>query len=262
MKRFACCVEYNGKEYQGWQCQNGMKTVQAEIEEALSRVASHKTTVHCAGRTDSGVHSLGQVIHFDSKADRKNYEWVGGVNSFLPKDIRMRWCQETKIHFHARYSALTRRYSYYIHNNRIRTAIFDGRLAWVPFSLDHTLMQRASQFWLGEKDFAAFRAKGCQAKTSKRNIFEIRIARKSDIIVISIEANSFLQKMVRNLVGTLIEIGAKRKKVEWAKFVLNSRDRNFAGATAPPEGLYLTQVKYPVEFMMPNEDDCFTKYFL
>ena len=262
MKRYACAVEYIGSDYQGWQVQDSVKTVQAEVEEALTKVANKQTFVHCAGRTDSGVHSLGQVVHFDTLVYREKHEWVRGANANLPRDIRILWCVDTTSDFHARYSAIARKYTYIIHNNHIRSAVFDGKLTWIPFFLDHSLMQQASKYWLGEKDFAAFRAQGCQAKTSKRNIFEIQVSRKRDIIVITVEANGFLQKMVRNLVGTLIEIGCKKKNIEWARFILNSKDRSLAGVTAPPDGLYLTQVKYPAKFMLPSEEHSFTEFFI
>ena len=212
MKRLVCAIEYMGQGYQGWQSQRGVRTVQSEVESALTRVANENISVQCAGRTDSGVHSFGQVIHFDTTVSRENYAWVRGVNSYLPSDIRLRWCTEVAKDFHARYSAIARKYTYLIHNNHIRSAVFDGRLTWIPFALDHNLMQDASAYWIGDNDFAAFQSKGCQSKTSKRTIFEIKIKRKHDIIMISVEANSFLQKMVRNLVGTLIEIGSKRKR--------------------------------------------------
>ena len=262
MKRFVCAIEYMGLGYQGWQSQKGMRTVQSEVELALAKVANEKISVHCAGRTDSGVHSLGQVIHFDTTVSRESFAWVRGVNSYLPRDIRFLWCAETADDFHARYSAVARKYAYFIYNNHIRSAVFDGRLTWIPFALDQNLMRDASTYWVGNKDFAAFQAKGCQSKTSKRTIFEIKVERKRDIIMITVEANSFLQKMVRNLVGTLIEIGAKRRKIDWAKSVLKSRDRSFAGATAPSDGLYLSQVKYPPKFRLPFEDHSFINYFI
>lgn len=262
MKRLVCAIEYMGQRYQGWQSQSDGKTVQSEVELALTRVANENISVQCAGRTDSGVHSLGQVIHFDTTVSRENHAWVRGANSYLPRDIRLRWCAEVAKDFHARYSAISRKYTYLIHNNRIPSAVFYGRLTWIPFTLDHNLMRDASTYWIGDNDFAAFQSKGCQSKTTKRTIFEIKIERKRDIIVISVEANSFLQKMVRNLVGTLIEIGAKRKKIDWAEFVLNSRNRSFAGATAPSDGLYLSQVKYPTKFILPFDDDSFINYFI
>lgn len=262
MKRLVCAIEYMGQGYQGWQTQRGVRTVQSEVELALTRVANENISVQCAGRTDSGVHSFGQVIHFDTTVSRENFAWVRGVNSYLPRDIRVRWCTETVKDFHARYSAIARKYTYFIHNNHIRSAVFDGRLTWIPFTLDQNLMRDASTYWIGNNDFAAFQSKGCQSKTSKRTIFEIKIERKHDIIVISVEANSFLQKMVRNLVGTLIEIGSKRKNTDWAEFVLKSRNRSFAGATAPSDGLYLSQVKYPAKFILPFDDDSFINYFI
>ena len=262
MKRFVCAIEYMGQGYQGWQSQKGARTVQSQVELALAKVANENITVHCAGRTDSGVHSFGQVIHFDTVVSRESFAWVRGVNSYLPRDIRFRWCAEIANDFHARYSAIARKYTYFIYNNHIRSAIFDGRLTWIPFTLDQNLMRDASTCWLGNNDFAAFQAKGCQSKTSKRTIFEIKVERKRDIITITVEANSFLQKMVRNLVGTLIEIGAKRKKIDWAEFVLKSKDRSFAGATAPSDGLYLSQVKYPDKFGLPFDEHSFMNYFI
>lgn len=248
--RVALGVEYIGTAYSGWQSQQHttLPTLQTTIEKALAQVADHDIQVICAGRTDAGVHALGQVIHFDTTAQRSMRSWVLGTNTHLPNDISVRWAKEMPPEFHARFSAIARRYQYLVFNHSYRSAVFNHRATWIYQPLDHKRMQEAAQYFIGEHDFSAFRAQWCQSKTPMRRVDEIQLSRQGDLISMTIKANAFLHHMVRNIMGVLLPIGRGEKEPQWAQEVLNSRDRKAAGITAPSDGLYLAQVFYPPEF--------------
>lgn len=245
--RISAGIEYNGTAYHGWQTQlsPALNTLQTQCEIALSRVADHPITVVCAGRTDKGVHATGQVIHFDTTAHRTTHAWVAGANHYLPDDMRLLWAKIVDESFHARFSAIARRYRYVLYNHPIRPALLKSQVSWYPIPLDAEKMQEAAQFLVGEHDFSAFRGADCQAKTTLRTVEYIRLRREKDTIVIDIQANAFLHHMVRNIVGVLIAIGKGERPVNWAEAVLLSRQRSLGGITAPPEGLYLEEVVYP-----------------
>lgn len=246
--RVALMVEYDGSQYHGWQAQTGLRTVQQVLEDALSGVASHEVSVVCAGRTDTGVHATSQIVHFDAEKERATRAWIHGANSFLPKDVCVRWAKEMPDDFHARYSATARRYRYVIYNTPIRPAILRGNVTWQYRQLDHRLMQEASQLLLGEQDFTSFRSVECQSKTPMRNIHHLQVTRRGDMIIIDITANAFLHHMVRNIAGVLMAVGSARKPVAWVRDVLLAKDRKLGAETAPPYGLYLVAVTYPDAF--------------
>lgn len=250
--RLAMGVEYDGSAYHGWQLQkSGVRSVQQEIELALSKVAAHPVRVFCAGRTDTGVHGEGQVIHFDTPSIRSMRGWVLGTNVNLPDDVNINWVQEVSDEFHARFSATSRSYRYVILNRPTRSAIWRDRAVWVHHSLDETLMQRAANHLVGTHDFSSYRAIGCQAKSPVRTINQLTVSRIEDRIIIEISANAFLHHMVRNIAGVLITIGRGEEPVDWSREVLNHRDRTLGGVTAPPQGLYLVHVGYPDTFELP-----------
>ncbi|MEW5756802.1 MAG: tRNA pseudouridine(38-40) synthase TruA [Pseudomonadota bacterium] len=249
--RIAACVEYSGKSYHGWQRQNHANSVQACVEEALSKVAAHPVSVVCAGRTDAGVHGVGQVIHFDTEARRDMRAWVYGGNSNLPKSIAITWAKEVDERFHARFSALSRSYRYVIFNREVRPSFLAWRTTWEYRPLDVARMQEAAQHLIGEHDFTSYRALACQAKSPVRNVMRLEVSRREDLVLIDIEANAFLHHMVRNIAGVLMTIGAGEQEPLWAKEVLEHRDRTLGGVTAHPSGLYFMGVKYPDEFAIP-----------
>ena len=250
--RVAVGVQFDGAGFQGWQAQRpGVRTVQTVLEQALTRVADHPVRLVCAGRTDAGVHGVGQVAHFDANAVRSARNWVLGGNAHLPMDLSLSWAREVPGDFHARFSALARRYRYLILNQPHRSALWRGRATWCYRPLDAERMDEAGQALVGEHDFSSFRAAECQARHPIREIRELTVWRRGDGLVLEVEANAFLHHMVRNIAGVLMAIGAGDRPVEWAREVLAQRDRARAGVTAPAEGLYLWAVRYPDRFGLP-----------
>ena len=249
--RIALGVEYNGSHYNGWQYQDHSPSIQEAVEKAISTVANEKVTVICAGRTDTGVHAMQQVIHFETEVERTDYSWLHGGNANLPKDISFLWAKQVSEDFHARYTATARQYRYVILNRDVRPSYLKSLVSWEFRPLDAKPMHEAAQHLIGEHDFSSYRAMGCQSKHANRCINFINVNRHGDFIYIDIEANAFLYHMVRNIAGVLIEIGAGEQPVDWSKEVLEYRDRTKGGVTAPPDGLYLANVIYPEEFDMP-----------
>ena len=253
--RVAVGVQYDGSGFQGWQAQRpGVRTVQTVLEQALARVADQPVRLVCAGRTDAGVHGVGQVAHFDTTAVRSARSWVLGGNAHLPMDLSLSWAQDVPDDFHARFSALARRYRYLILNQSYRSALWRGRATWCYRPLDAERMREAGQALVGEHDFSSFRAAECQARHPVRDLRELTVRRQGDGLVLEVEANAFLHHMVRNIAGVLMAIGAGDRPVEWAREVLEQRDRTQAGVTAPAEGLYLLAVRYPTSFGLPTAE--------
>ncbi len=251
--RIALGIEYDGSAFHGWQAQQaGVRTVQTALESALARVADHPLRVVCAGRTDTGVHALGQVVHFDTEAQRSERNWLLGSNVNLPDDVSVTWAREVSGEFSARFSALSRRYRYFILNRTARSAVLAGRVTWAHRPLDAERMHHAGQVLVGEHDFSSYRALGCQAKSPVRTLHSLNVERRGDFVILSLHANAFLHHMVRNIAGVLMAIGRGDRPAEWAAEVLALRDRTLGGVTAPPHGLYFEQVEYPPEFSIPT----------
>jgi tRNA pseudouridine38-40 synthase len=245
-------LEYAGSKFAGWQTQSHATTIQAAVENALARVADHPVALQAAGRTDAGVHATRQVAHFESSASRTLRAWILGVNSNLPPEISVQWAATVPMHFDARFSATARRYRYVILNRLARSGVWHDRVTWEHRPLDVELMQAASSHLLGAHDFSSFRAAGCQARHANRTLHGLDITRRGELILIDIEANAFLQHMVRNIVGVLLEVGRGDRMPNWAREVLNARDRRCAGITAPASGLYLTGVRYPPQYALDS----------
>jgi len=250
--RIALGIEYDGRPYCGWQYQDHSPSVQAVVEQALSNVAAHPVRVICAGRTDTGVHAAEQVVHFETKVVRDDKAWVMGTNANLPKSVSVLWVRTVDDTFHARFSAIRRRYRYVIFNRGVRPAFLAGRVAFCFRPLNESRMQKAAQYLLGEHDFNAYRAVACQAKSPVRTVYRLDVTRRNELILIDIEANAFLHHMVRNIAGVLMVIGAGEQEPGWAKEVLEGRDRSLGGVTAQPDGLYLMEVVYPEAFGLPR----------
>ncbi len=251
--RYALGIEYDGTDFFGWQRLAHGPSIQAEVEAALSFVADHPIEVTCAGRTDAGVHARCQVIHFDSDARRDERAWMLGANSRLPHGVSVLWTRRVRDDFHARFCARARRYRYIILNRAVRPALQARYVAWERRPLDAKAMHSAAQVLIGEHDFSAFRALSCQATHARREVLAISVRREGDRVIFEIEANAFLHHMVRNIAGSLLEVGRGEQPFEWIARVLEKRDRALAGATAPAQGLTFIGPKYPAEWQLPPQ---------
>ena len=250
--RVALGIEYDGEPFSGWETQVGQYTVQSSLEAALTFVAAGPVKLTCAGRTDAGVHATSQVAHFDCATHRPERAWQLGANAELPKSVSVLWARQVNEDFHARFSARCRYYRYVIVNRVSRPALLASRAGWVRKPLDAGLMQQAAQLLLGEHDFSAFRAAGCQARNPRRRIFEFDVARHGDFVFIDVCANAFLLHMVRNLVGTLVDVGTGKQSPAWVQTLIADRDRRQAGVTMPAGGLYFVGVDYPDRWRLPR----------
>ncbi|WP_287368745.1 tRNA pseudouridine(38-40) synthase TruA [Thauera sp.] len=253
MRRIAIGVEYAGDAFCGWQSQAHGQTVQDVLERALSEIAAERVRLHCAGRTDTGVHASAQVAHFDTSARRPLSAWVRGVNALLPSAVVVRWAVEVDEAFHARFLATERQYRYILHNAPTRPAMLAGRVGWFHQVLDEQRMAEAVACLVGTHDFSSFRAAGCQAKTPIRVMHEARVARQGEYLLFDFRANGFLHHMIRNLVGALVYVGKGRYPVEWMNELLQARDRVRAAPTFSPDGLYLCGVSYPPRWPLPYD---------
>ncbi len=250
--RYALGVEYDGKNYCGWQRQKTVVSVQQTLEKALSKIADETIEVVCAGRTDTGVNATNQVIHYDTSKVRKDVAWTLGVNTHLPKDIAVTWVKQVQDDFHARFSATARRYRYIIYNNPLRSAILSYGISHCHYPLDENLMQQGAQHLVGRHDFTSFRTVHCQSHSPTRTIEHCQVTRQGDYIIIDIKANAFLHHMVRNIAGSLMRVGQALETPLWIKEVREAKNRCVAGVTAPPEGLYFVEVDYPESFQIPK----------
>lgn len=246
-------VEYAGTGFLGWQTQASGRTVQACLEGALTAIAGHAVRVHCAGRTDAGVHATAQVIHFDTSAKRPLNAWVRGVNSQLPGDIAVKWACEVGADFHARFSAISRRYRYVLYNSPVRPAILSGRAGWFHLPLDESAMAEAAELLLGHHDFSSFRAAGCQARSPVKHLYEAAVRRDGDYLTFDFWGNAFLHHMVRNVVGALVYVGKGAHPPHWVAELLAARNRRDAAPTFPADGLYLCGVEYQSHWPLPGE---------
>ena len=250
-QRVALGLEYDGTDFVGWQIQRSGRSVQAALAEAVSAVANQPVAISGAGRTDAGVHASYQVAHFDSAAARTPRQWVLGINSNLPDDVAVMWAREVGSEFDSRRSAVLRRYRYLILERDTRSALLRHRSWWLRETLDCGAMTAAATSLLGERDFSAFRAAGCQSHTPMRRLVSIGLHRAEGLLQLEFTANAFLQHMVRNLVGVLAQVGRGEAESMWAAEVLASRDRTKGGVTAPPQGLALIGVTYPGRYDLP-----------
>ena len=257
MRRVVLGLQYDGGPWQGWQTQSSGRTVQDQLETALERFTRFPQHVHCAGRTDAGVHALEQVVHFDTEIEREPASWVRGVNAFLPPSIAVRWATHVPAvspdGFHARFSARSRRYHYVLYNHPVRAPLLVGKYGWTFRPLEVERMQRAADSLLGTHDFSAFRAVECQAKSPVKTIRRIDIVRRDNLVVLTFEANAFLHHMVRNIVGSLVHVGSGKQPPQWIADVLAAGDRHRAAPTFMADGLYLARIDYDEAWQLPQE---------
>lgn len=247
LQKYALLIEYDGREFKGWQKQTNppVRSIEEALEQAVSFIANEPIKLVCAGRTDAGVHAISQVVHFETTAIRPKRAWMLGINSNLPDDCAVKDIVMVNEDFHARFSAVSRTYRYQIFNHPFRSPLKRFYALWNYHPLDVAAMEKGAQYLVGEHDFSAFRSSECQANTPFRNVHYIRFTQKEYLIEIELKANAFLHNMVRNIVGTLLEVGLGKEDPEYIKNVLESLDRTKGGITAPPQGLYLYNVEYP-----------------
>jgi tRNA pseudouridine38-40 synthase len=256
--RIVLGVQYIGTGWNGYQKQPERNTVQDRLEMALEKFACTPLATTCAGRTDTGVHAIEQVVHFDTDLVRPTQAWVRGVNTFLPDSIVVRWAKEVPLgedglEFHARFSARSRTYHYVLYNHPTPSALLSNRAGWMFRPLDVERMIDAARHLIGTHDFSAFRASSCQAKTPVKDMHEVRIERHGDIIVFTLRASAFLHHMVRNIVGSLVYVGLGRQEPDWMHEVLESRSRDVAAPTFMPDGLYFAKIEYDPSWQLPQE---------
>lgn len=255
MARLALGLEYDGASFNGWQTQPDRRSLQDAVERALTQIAGAPVATICAGRTDTGVHALDQVVHFDTDAQRPLTAWLRGVNRFLPTSIAVRWAHVVDSTFHARYGVRRRRYDYWILNAPVRSPLAHARVGWVFRPLEESAMRGAARHLIGRHDFTSFRSAECQAATPVREIEQLSVHRIESLIRISITANAFLHHMVRNIVGALVHVGVGRRPPDWVDAVLHARDRGAGAPTFSAAGLYLARVEYDPSFGLPAPAD-------
>ncbi len=244
-RRIKLVVGYRGTRYHGWQIQPNVMTVQGTLEAALKTIANEPVRVHASGRTDTGVHALGQVVHFDTTSPIATSGLVRGLNSLLPADIVIKRARDVSVDFHARYSARRKTYAYVVHNHALRPPFHMPYVWHVTQPLNLAAIQAAAEVLVGQHDFSAFRAANCAARSPVRTLMRASVKRRGKRLLFVLTADGFLQHMVRNIVGTLVHVGRGQIDAAAMPAILQSRQRKKAGPTAPPQGLYLVRVMYP-----------------
>lgn len=252
--RIALGLEYDGTHYCGWQSQPSGCGVQDALEVALTQMAGHAVRVHAAGRTDTGVHALNQVVHFDTQTDRPISAWVRGINANLPASLRVMWAKAVDESFHARFDAFQRSYQYLLFNHPVASAVMANKAGWFHSPLDANVMAVATQYLLGQHDFSAFRAAGCQAKSPIKTMHRAEVSRHGDYLLFDFCANAFLHHQVRNMVGALIYIGKGSYPPDYMQYLLTQLDRTEAPPTFSPDGLYLVGVGYDAKWGLPTTE--------
>ena len=245
MKRYKITVSYLGTNYCGWQTQKNGTSVQSVLENAFSKLFGAKTAVTGSGRTDAGVHALGQVAHFDAETSIPAEKIPFAINTMLPEDVRVLSCEEVSSDFHARFQAKEKTYVYKLylspHLNPLKNATAEN----ICVPLDFAEMEKAARFIEGTHDFRCFEASGSSVKDTVRTVEKVEIIKNGEDVEIRVTGNGFLYNMVRIITGTLLEVGKGDYPPEKVKEILAAKDRKMAGATARPEGLTLVQIRYP-----------------
>ncbi|MFA5914840.1 MAG: tRNA pseudouridine(38-40) synthase TruA [Burkholderiales bacterium] len=249
--KIAIGIEYDGSNFHGWQSQPSGDTIQDQLERALASIAGEPVRLAAAGRTDTGVHALAQVAHFETAAARPESAWVRGVNTLLAPAVAVQWAAPVTADFHARYSAISRSYRYVLYNHPVRPALHHGRVGWFHLPLDAEAMRAAMAYLVGEHDFSAFRSSECQAKSPVRALRSCTLEQRGPLLCFEFCANGFLHHMVRNIVGCLVYVGKGKYPPGWLAEVIKGRDRRQAAPTFAPDGLYLAGVEYAPGWGLP-----------
>ena len=260
--RIALGLQYDGSAYSGWQTQPSGNTIQDDLEQAITTFIGEEgaralpVNTVTAGRTDAGVHALGQVVHFDTLVERDPYSWVRGINSYLPKKITVNWAKPVSEEFSARFSAVERIYIYALHAGPCRAPLVSSRAGYWMLPpqkwFDIEAIQTSAQYLIGEHDFTSFRSAECQNKTPVKTIYSIDIISQEPWLYFRIRGNAFLHHMVRNLVGCFLQIGVGKQSPDWMNRLLVARDRRLAAPTFMADGLYLAKITYPEQFEIPG----------
>ena len=250
--KIALGLEYDGSAFCGWQSQSDGCGIQDALEHALAGIAGEKVRIHAAGRTDAGVHALAQVVHFDTSAVRPESAWVRGCNALLPDSVSILWARQVAEDFHARFSAQGRHYRYLLLNHPVRPGLFAAKMGWFHMPLNLDLMREGAHYLLGEHDFSAFRASGCQAKSPVRHLRRLTLERQGDTLIFDLAANGFLHHMVRNIVGCLVYVGKGKYPPAWIAELLQHADRTRAAPTFSPDGLYFSGADYESKWNLPR----------
>jgi tRNA pseudouridine38-40 synthase len=254
-RKIKLLIEYEGSAYHGWQFQSNGLSVQEVFEKCILKIVKRKTTLHSSGRTDAGVHAEGMVAHFTTASKMTEGEFMKAFNSLLPHDIVVKEVLVVSMEFDARRSAGKKTYRYTILNRNYPSALLYRRCLFIPFPLDISAMRRAKSYLVGKHDFTSFRAANCGAKNPIREIFKIKLVKKAEFIFLTFEGGGFLKHMVRNIVGTLVQVGRRQIKASHVKFILESKDRQKAGPTAEPQGLCLISVDYPKNHILRRKEE-------
>ncbi len=251
-QRLAFGLSYRGSAYHGWQSQPDGRTLQDQVDKALSEFAATRVTSTCAGRTDAGVHAVNQVLHIDAPVPRETFAWVRGTNRYLPRDIALQWCVPVSREFHARNSALGRRYRYLLLQSPVRPSLEAGLCGFSFKPLDGAAMRAAASHLIGEHDFSSFRAAECQALSSVKTMRAMDIERRGAYWRFDFDASAFLHHMVRNLMGCLLAVGSGQYPPEWMAEVLAARSRAAAAPTFAADGLYFVGPYYDERHGIPT----------
>ena len=250
--RLALGIAYRGNRYHGWQHQTDGRTVQDQVERALSKFVGAPVTTVCAGRTDAGVHAFNQVVHLDSPVERETFSWLRGTNRYLPSDIALQWCQAVPADFHARYHAHGRRYRYWLLQSPVRPALESGQVGWVFRTLDGDAMRAAAAHLVGEHDFSSFRSSECQARSPVKTLRAVSIRQQGAYWRFDFDGSAFLHHMVRNLMGCLLAVGTGRQVPDWLLAVMAARNRDAAAPTFSADGLYFAGPYYDAGLGLPE----------
>ncbi len=248
MKNIALILSYNGEKYHGWQIQNNAVSVCSVLTDAIEKIIKKKVSVTGCGRTDAGVHAINYVCNFMADTNIPEEKIPCALNSVLPYDIRVKKAFFISSDFHSRFDVIKKRYVYKIVCDGVGDVFSLGRAWQIKYDLDFEKMQSACKAFLGEHDFAAFRATGTDTKTSVRTIYDLHLEKEGNVITVSVCANGFLYNMVRIIVGTLMYVGCGKIEASEISDIIKSLDRTRAGITAPPDGLYMHSVEYDKKF--------------
>ena len=250
--RYVASVEYDGANFCGWQRQSLVNSIQGEIENSISKITQTDIKIQGAGRTDTGVHALGQVFHFDTDIIRTLKSLTKGVNSFLPDSIRIKWVRKVSDNFHARFSATGREYQYLLNNASVNSSIWSNHCGWTFYELDFNLLQNASKKFVGRHDFSAFRSAECQAKSPVRTIESFTLQNFNNFYLFTINGDGFLHHQIRNMIATIISVSKKEIPISYIDTLFQKKDRSLTPATFSPNGLYLTNIKYDKIWGFPS----------